>query len=366
MWRWIGRITIGVILLIVIAAAAVMIDESTDHQALVTRSKNPDLKTMKPDWQGNAIDQRERFMDERHPYIPSMFKVVKWKIGGNPLKAEKEQDSWRPEVKDPSQFLDSDADGIMWLGHASFYIRIGRKALLIDPVFGDHFFLRRLVPVGSQLDQIRQVDYVLVSHDHRDHMDEQSVKSIAAKFSRATFIAGLRSEDVLEEWTTPTNRVITAGWYQEVDTGDPDVKIYFLPARHWSRRSLLDTNWRLWGSYMIQIGGKAIYFGGDSAYSENFRELGEMFPTIDYFIVGIGAYEPRWFMEPIHKNPEEAVRGFVESKAAVLIPMHYGTFDLSDEPASWPLKQLTEAAEKAGVKDRLRPLAINEALLIDN
>jgi L-ascorbate metabolism protein UlaG (beta-lactamase superfamily) len=366
MLRWTGRIAVGVILLIVVATAAVIIDEKTDHQSLVTRSKNDELKTIKPDWQGNAVDQRDRFMDESHPYIPSMFKVAKWKIGGNPLKDEKEQDTWRLEVKDPGQFLDSNADGIMWLGHASFYIRARGKAFLIDPVFGDHLFLRRCVPVDSQLDRIRQVDYVLISHDHRDHMDEGSLRSIATKFPNATFIAGLRSEDVLKEWTAPSNRVITAGWYQQIDVGDPDVKIYFLPARHWSRRSLLDTNWRLWGSYIIQIGDKILYFGGDSAYSEHFAELGEMFPKIDYFIVGIGAYEPRWFMEQIHKNPEEAVRGFVESKAAVLIPMHYGTFDLSDEPPSWPLKQLTEAAEKAGVSDRLRPLAINEALLIDN
>jgi L-ascorbate metabolism protein UlaG (beta-lactamase superfamily) len=175
----------------------------------------------------------------------------------------------------------------------------------------------------------------------------------------------LRSEDVLKEWTTPTNRVITAGWFQQIDTGDANVRIYFLPARHWSRRALLDTNWRLWGSYVIQAGETTIYFGGDSAYSETYRELGELFPKIDYFIAGIGAYEPQWFMSPIHKSPRESVQAFIDAKAGVLIPMHYGTYDLSDEPPGDPLRALKKAAEEAGVADRIRPLAINEALPIE-
>ncbi|MBV9242876.1 MAG: Zn-dependent hydrolase, partial [Acidobacteria bacterium] len=135
--------------------------------------------------------------------------------------------------------------------------------------------------------------------------------------------------------------------------------------RHWSRRSLLDTNWRLWGSYIVQVNDKTVYFGGDSAYSETFKDIGELFPKIDYFIVGVGAYEPRWFMEQIHKSPEEAVQGFVDAKAGVLIPMHYGTFDLSDEPYGDPLRRVREAARVAGVEDKIHPLAINEALIIE-
>jgi L-ascorbate metabolism protein UlaG (beta-lactamase superfamily) len=196
-------------------------------------------------------------------------------------------------------------------------------------------------------------------------MDENSLRKIAKKFPHAAFLAGLRSEDVLKDWTTPTNTVMTAGWFQKFDIPDDRVKIYFLPARHWSRRSLLDTNWRLWGSYIIQVGGKTIYFGGDSAYSESYKEIGALFPRIDYFIVGIGAYEPRWFMEPIHKDPEESVQSFIDANGGTLIPMHYGTFDLSDEPPSQPLERLRNAARDAGVEDRVRPLAINEALLIE-
>jgi len=366
MFRGMGMAVAGVGVLAIAVLAALYVDERTDHITPVKHVTNEELRTIKPDFPGNAVDQRDRFFKEDDPYLPSMLSVLKWKLGGNRLQEAKENDTWRPEVLDPQIFLSSGKDGIMWLGHASFYIRIGGVNVLTDPVFGDPSFLPRIVAVPSPISLIGAVDQVLISHDHRDHMDESSIRAIAKKFPTATFIAGLRSEDLLKGWTTPTNRIVTAGWFQQVETGDPRVKIYFLPARHWSRRSLLDTNYRLWGSYIIQIGDKTIYFGGDTGYSEHFREIGELFPKIDIFIVGIGAYEPRWIMEPNHQDPEEAVRAFIDAKGGLLIPMHYGTFDLTDEPPSWPLKQLTEAAGKAGVSERIRSLAINEALLIDN
>lgn len=290
MLRWLLWIGLGIPVLFAAAGLAFYVDERTDHFILVKRIKNEELKTIKPDFAGNAVDQRDRFFDERDPFLPSMFSVLKWKLGGNPLKEEKQNDTWRPEVRDPRRFLASGEDGIMWLGHAGFYIRLGGVSIITDPVFGDAKFLRRFMPVPSQLEFIEQADYVLLSHDHRDHTDEDSIRGVAKKFPLATFIAGLRSEDILKEWITPTNRIATAGWFQQVETGDPRVKIYFLPARHWSRRGLLDTNYRLWGSYIIQIGDKTIYFGGDSGYSEHFAQIGELFPKIDYFIVGIGAY----------------------------------------------------------------------------
>jgi L-ascorbate metabolism protein UlaG (beta-lactamase superfamily) len=330
----------------------------------VKRVKNESLPIVKPGFDGNKVDGRGRFVDEHDPYLPSLWQVLKWKLGDHPLKKAKRNDKWRVEVRDPRDFLDTTNDGIMWLGHASFYIRVRGVGFLTDPVFGDPTFLTRFVPVPSQLDAIPQVDHVLISHDHRDHMDETSIKAITKKFPNATLHAGLKSEDLLRKWRRPTNAVMTAGWFQEFQVEDRDVRIYFLPAQHWARRGLLDTNRRLWGSYIIQVHDTTIFFGGDSAYSKYYCEIGELFPRVDYFITGIGAYEPRWFMKPIHKSPDEAVQAFVDMNAGVLIPMHYGTFDLSDEPPGQPLRDLTTAAKAAGVEDKLRPLAINEAILI--
>jgi len=329
----------------------------------VKRVRNPELPIVKPGFSGNKVDDRGRFADEYDPYLPSLTQVLKWKLGGNRHKAAKQNDPWRVDVHDPREFLSSDADGIMWLGHAAFYIRVGGLGVLTDPVFGDPSFLSRFVPVPSQVEHIETLDHILISHDHRDHMDENSITALTKKFPKATLYAGLGSADLLNKWKQPTNNVMTAAWFQEFPSDDPDVKIYFLPAQHWARRGLLDTNRRLWGSYIIQVKGTTIFFGGDSGYSQYYREIGELFPQVHYFITGIGAYEPRWFMQPIHKNPEEAVQAFIDMNAGTLIPMHYGTFDLSDEPPGRPLRDLHAAAKAAGVEDKIHPLAINEALL---
>ncbi|MBV9241472.1 MAG: MBL fold metallo-hydrolase, partial [Acidobacteria bacterium] len=180
--RWLARIVVTIVAIILVALGAVFVDDRFDQQTLVKRVRNDKLETIKPDWPGNGIDQRDRFMDERHPYIPTFLKLLKWRFGPHPLKEAKQNDTWRVDVRDPQEFLSSGRDGIMWLGHASFYIRIGGVGILTDPVFGDPMFLKRVVPVPSQLDAIKGVDYVLLSHDHRDHMDENSIRQIATKY----------------------------------------------------------------------------------------------------------------------------------------------------------------------------------------
>lgn len=367
MKKWLKWLVIIVLLLMAVPVVGLVL-EAVDSQTVERRIRNDELVTLKADWPGNALDQKSRFMDERNPFLPSTSNLLKWKLGTNPFKVEKHNDPWQIEVKDPSEFLAGNTDGILWLGHASFYIRLGGVGILTDPVFGEPGPLKRLVPVPSQLDKFRDVDYILLSHDHRDHMDEQSLRDIAAKFPNAAFLAGLRSEDVLNEWKTPTNDVLTAGWFQQFkltkNAPNDHVKITFLPVRHWSRRWLMDTNWRLWGSYVIQHGGTSIYFGGDSGYSAHYGEIGELFPEIDYFLIGIGAYEPRFVMEPNHNSPAEAFKAFQDSGAKTLVPMHYGTFDLSDEPPGQPLSLLLHEAERAALRSRVKPLAINESIVI--
>ena len=110
---------------------------------------------------------------------------------------------------------------------------------------------------------------------------------------------------------------------------------------------------------MIRAGETSIYFGGDSGYGRHYRETGELFPEIDYFLIGIGAYEPRWFMEPSHNNPADAVKSFLDSGARTLVPMHYGTFDLSDEPPGAPMRELTKQAESSGITDKVMVLDLN-------
>jgi L-ascorbate metabolism protein UlaG (beta-lactamase superfamily) len=362
MKKWFVRIIIFPVLILAVVFTTAFVLEKIDGVVIKKRVGNGKLETVKPDWPGTPVDEKGRFVNIEHPFLPKMSDLLRWKSGGNPFKEEKRNDPWRLQVLDPTEFLSGEKDGILWLGHASVYIRLGGKAILIDPVFGEPSFIERFVEVPDPLEKIKRVDYILVTHDHRDHCDETTLRRLAEKFPNAKFLGGLEMHDLFNDWKTDTNVVENAGWYQRFDLGD-DLKITFVPVRHWSRRGLFDTNKRLWGGYVIEGAGLKIYHGGDSGYGSHYKELAEMFGGIDYFIIGIGAYEPRWFMEPNHNDPADAVRAFQDAGGKTLVPMHYGTFDLSDEPPGQPLKLLKQEVEKAGLTDRLKPLQINESLV---
>ncbi len=362
MKKWFIRIVVGVVLTIVVVLTSAFVLERIDEAVIVKHVRNENLKTLKTDWQGVPVDRRGRFVNHEHPFLPKTSDLLKWQFGEKPFKEAKKKDTEKLEVKDPTEFLESERDGILWLGHASIYIRLSGKTILIDPVFGTPSFINRFTEVPNPLEKIKKLDYILVSHDHRDHCDETTLREIAKKFPNAKFLAGLKMDDLFNAWKTPTNGVETAGWFQEFST-DEKVKISFVPVRHWCRRGLSDTNKRLWGGFVISGAGKKIYFGGDSGFGSHYKETAEIFPDIDYFIIGIGAYEPRWFMKANHNNPADAFQAFLDAKAKTLVPMHYGTFDLSDEPPSEPLKLLKEEANRQSLSDKVKPLAINESLV---
>lgn len=363
MKRWLKRIGVVLLLVLLVLVAAAFWSDS-DIAVQKGYRRNEAARTLRPDWKGTPVDQHGRFMNDEFPYLPSTVKLLQWQTSRNPFADEKSADQFRPAVLDPTGFFAGSEDGMIWLGHASFYIRLKGKGILIDPVFGTPPLVTRFTEVPSPLEKIQRVDYVLTSHDHRDHTDEDTLRAIAQRFPNAKYLAGLDSEDILNEWTTPTNEAKTAGWFQEFELNDRDIRIYFLPVRHWSRRGLFDTNQRLWGGYVIESGETRIYHGGDSGYGRHYRETGETFPGIDYFLIAVGAYEPRWFMEPVHNNPADAIKAFRDIGAATMIPMHYGTFDLSDEPPGAPLRSLSDEAAKAGLTDRVRTLNIYESLAI--
>ena len=361
MKKWLVRIVVGIVLTFIGFLAIVFISEKFDKIVIAKRIKNENLKTVKADWQGTPVDEKGRFVNHEFPYLSKMTDVLKWQFGTNQFKEAKQNDAWKLQVLDPTEFLSSEKDGILWLGHASVYIRLNGKAILIDPVFGDPWLVKRFTEGPNPIEKIKKLDYILVTHDHRDHCDEPTLKSLLQKFPAAEILGGLEMQELYNDWKTDSNEVKTAGWYQQFDLGE-DVKITFVPVRHWSRRGLFDMNKRLWGGYVIQGAGKTIYHGGDSGFGSHYKELAETFGKIDYFLIGIGAFEPRWIMESNHNNPEDALQAFQDSKAETLVPIHYGTFDLSDEPPSEPLKRLKADVENAGLTERLKPLQINESL----
>jgi L-ascorbate metabolism protein UlaG (beta-lactamase superfamily) len=293
------------------------------------------------DWKGTPMDQRGRFVNHEHTFINSFRELLKWQLMKNPQKEEKINDTWGLEVLTVDDFLNSPADCIVWLGHASLFIRIAGRSLLIDPVLFNLPLMKRQSMIPVPPDKLSGVDYILVSHDHRDHCDAKSLRLLADINPEATFLTGLGLDRLLGK-LIKKQKIEAAGWYQKYLI-DERISIYFVPSRHWGRRYLHDTNCNLWGGFVIRGEGKTIYFAGDSGYGSHFGDIGEVFPSIDYFIAGIGAYKPEFFMGQSHTSPLEAVKAFEDTGAKNMIPMHYGTFDLSDEPLGDPVKVLITA-----------------------
>ena len=351
----------ALIFLILFVILATLIFWSENDKAVIEKYvKNENLPTVKVDWRGTPVDQKGRFVNHEFPFLPSTVDLLKWQLGTKPQKLEKQNDMERLEVRNPTEFLNGKSDGILWLGHVAFFVRLNGVNILLDPIFGEPSFVTQLVNAPSPIDKLRAVDFILISHDHRDHCDEQTIKQLTTRFPRAKILAGLRMDELLNDWKSPATEIQTAGWYQQFSLPTERVKIFFLPVRHWSRRGLFDTNKHLWGGFVIQGAEKTIYFSGDSGFGSHYAELADEFPKIDYFIIGIGAYKPIWFMKANHNSPQEAFQGFVDSKADVLIPMHFGRFDLSDEPPSEPLRLLKEKASEANLSDKIKNLQINE------
>lgn len=303
---------------------------------------NPVLLSVHPDadWPGNPVDDRGRFMNIHEPFEPNFMDLLRWRFSSNPYKEEKRNDDRRLPVMMNNDMFDRSRDKIVWLGHASFLITLDGKNILTDPVLLPNIFLERFSELPFHPDSIRNIDYILLSHNHRDHTDKRTLQFLYEKMPDVEILTGLNMGRLLNRWMSDV-QVQEAGWWQQYAL-DEDFDIVFVPARHWTRRGLLDENKRLWGGFYITYHGKSIYFMGDTGYTKHFAEINRIMGDVDYALMGVGAYEPEWFMYPTHISPTDAVKAFHEMGGSYFIPMHFGTFDLSDEPLLNPLDVLRE------------------------
>ncbi len=272
----------------------------------------------------------------------------------NVQRQEKKHDNFRLNVTNDLTFRSHKKDCIIWLGHATFFIRLNGIELLIDPVFFDIPFVKRRSSHAFIPETFDDLDYLLISHDHRDHCQNKSVRRLVELNPQMEILTGLNMEPLLQQWCGGTS-IQMAGWYQQYNTLQ-GIEIFYLPSRHWSKRGLRDDNKRLWGAFFIKSQEKAIYFSGDSGYGNHFRDVRNIFGDIDVAIIGIGAYKPEWFMHPNHLSPMDAVRAFHDVGAKTFIPMHHGTFDISDEPIGEPLRILLRMQGENKISGRLETL----------
>ena len=242
-------------------------------------------------------------------------------------------------------------DYIGWIGHATFLIKLGNTTIITDPVFSKNagpliFGPKRYTEPALNLNELPKIDLFLLTHNHYDHQDMGTIRKFPYKDTKVFTALKLGKYFTKHHF----KNVQELDWYQEVKFND--LKITFLPAVHWSKRSLTDTNKTLWGSFLIEYAGKKIFFACDTGYGNIYKKIGKEFGPIDLTMINIGAYDFRPMFEKsiYHTSPEEALQAAQDLKSKKVLGTHWGTFVLSLEPIMEPPKRFKDNAEKFGFK----------------
>ncbi len=248
---------------------------------------------------------------------------------------------------------DSGRLAVSWLGHATALVEIDGYRVLTDPVWSrrcspsDAVGPERLHPPPVQLEALPALDAVVISHDHYDHLDVDTVMALA-RTQRAPFFVPLGVGAHLRAWGIPKHRVVELDWNESAQVDE--LTVACVPARHFSGR-FLDRNTTLWASWALLGPRHRAYFGGDTGYTTSFARIGADHGPFDLTLLPIGAYNEAW--PDIHMNPEEAVRAHLDmttAGAGLLLPIHWGTFRLAPHPWAEPVERLLAAADAAEVK----------------
>jgi len=242
---------------------------------------------------------------------------------------------------------------ITWVGHATLLVQLGHRTFLTDPIWSDRAspvsFIgpKRHVPPGIALADLPPIDFVVISHNHYDHLDLPTLSALAARDARTRFFVPLGNAKLLED--EGIANVAELDWGDHVDFGG--VRITCLPTQHWSARGLGDGRQALWSSWAVTSSDRRFYFAGDTGAFDGFERIGAAMGPFDVAALPIGAYLPVAMMKPFHLDPEEAARAGRAVRARRILGMHYGTFDLSDEPLDEPPRRFRAAGSEAGYAD---------------
>lgn len=243
---------------------------------------------------------------------------------------------------------------VTWYGHSSALLEIDGHRILADPVWSERVSPSpavgpaRLHPSPVELAELPPIDAVVISHDHYDHLDRGTVEALAATQPEARFLVPLGVGAHLRRWRIPADRIVELDWDQHTEVGA--LTVTCTEARHFSGRGLI-RNITLWSSWVIAGPTRRVFFGGDSGYTPRFADLGDRYGPFDLTLLPVGAYDPRW--PDVHMNPEEAVRTHTDlggcDYPSLLVPVHWGTFNLAFHAWSEPIARLLPAARAEGV-----------------
>jgi N-acyl-phosphatidylethanolamine-hydrolysing phospholipase D len=282
-----------------------------------------------------------RFFCPWLPLTPRPLDVLKWKLSGKG-PYDRKSPPRVPRVENDGLYLKDRAAprSVTWVGHATFAIHDGGDVILTDPHWGPRALLpQRIVPPGIPLSAVPAGAFAVLSHNHYDHLDAWTVDRLPADLPWFVPLG-------LGRWFRARGRsqVAELDWWQSARHGRWTLTC--LPAQHWSNRIGMGRNATLWCSWLLDSGERRYYFAGDSGYFHGFAEIGRRFAPIDVAFLPIGAYEPRWFMRFQHVDPQEAWQAFQDLQARWMLPMHWGVFDLTDEPVDLAPKVLGRVLEE--------------------
>lgn len=292
-----------------------------------------------------TVNSKSDHFDGKHYFNPdypnelkSFWQVLKWKMAAD---TKKWPDSLENKNYPLRPLTPEEKVNATFINHATFLLQFPGLNVLTDPVYSERTspftFMgpKRVRAPGIPFDILPAIDVVVVSHNHYDHLDLETLKMIDAKF-HPLFLVPLGDERYLKE--AGIQNVKQMDWWEEVRV--KDVKFTFAPSRHWSARHLWDKNESLWGSFMIDSGAVKVYHAGDTGHGKHFLDIKTRLGAPDLALLPIGAYKPRWFMQAMHMDPEDAVKAHIDLGAARSIGMHFGTFQLTDEGIDEPVNDL--------------------------
>jgi N-acyl-phosphatidylethanolamine-hydrolysing phospholipase D len=289
--------------------------------------------------------------------------VLQWRRQrrGQVLPADPPRNSFptaRPEIAYPrAPATDHTAT---WIGHSTVLLQFGGLNIITDPVFSQRAFPvqwagpRRIMDPAIAIDALPPLDVVLLSHTHYDHLDKPAVRQLVRAHPNATWVVPLGVGAYVRGWGA--REIVEIDWWQQATVGA--LRVTATPARHFSARRLGDRNKTLWCGFAFELAGKRVFFAGDTAYHDQFHNVGERCGPFDFVMIPIGAYDPRWFMHVVHVDPEEAVQIYQDIIAAQLVEphplmlgIHWGTFRLTDEAMDEPPRRTAERWRLAGLDD---------------
>ena len=296
-----------------------------------------------------------RFQNLEPQTSKGLLEFLKWKLQGTSTPWPKKVKN-TIEINLPSQIASNEVFAT-FINHSTVLLQLEQLTIITDPIFsavaGPYSLLgpRRVRAPGLALEELPKIDVVLLSHNHYYHFDAPSIQKLW-KRDDPLFIVPLGNRKLLQ--SLGVQNIVELQWWQEYPL-NAEQSFILTPAKHWSRRGLLDYCKALWGGFVIRSSDLKIFFAGDTAYGGHFKMIQDRYGAIDLSLLPIGAYEPRWLMKDVHMNPAEAVQAHFDLESKLSMGIHFGTFPLTAEGIDDPIRHLQESLQARNATNFIAP-----------